>query len=87
MPVGKIVASESGILAREPIEELEHVGLDAVLVGEALMPAPDPEAAARELDAAPRTDPRRGTASARPLGRIPTMVVACRPSLSSTRPQ
>ena len=34
---------------REQIEELERVGVDAVLVGEALMRAPDPEAAVREL--------------------------------------
>jgi indole-3-glycerol phosphate synthase len=49
VPAGKVVVSESGIHHRGQIEELEQVGVDAVLVGEALMRAPDPEAAAREL--------------------------------------
>ena len=49
VPAGKTVVSESGIHYREQIEELEQVGVDAVLVGEALMRAPDPEAAVREL--------------------------------------
>ena len=49
VPAGKTVVSESGIVYREQIEELERVGVDAVLVGEALMRAPDPEAAVREL--------------------------------------
>jgi indole-3-glycerol phosphate synthase len=49
VPAGKIVVSESGISGRQQVEELEHVGVDAVLVGEALMRAPDPEAAVREL--------------------------------------
>ena len=49
VPAGKIVVSESGIATREQVEELEGVGVDAVLVGETLMRAPDPEAAVREL--------------------------------------
>jgi indole-3-glycerol phosphate synthase len=49
VPAGKIVVSESGISDRAQIEELEAVGVDAVLVGEAVMRAPDPEAAVREL--------------------------------------
>jgi len=49
VPAGKTVVSESGIAARADVEELEGVGVDAVLVGEALMRAPDPEAAVREL--------------------------------------
>jgi indole-3-glycerol phosphate synthase len=49
VPAGKAVVSESGIERRDQIEELEQVGVDAVLVGEALMRAPDPEAATREL--------------------------------------
>jgi indole-3-glycerol phosphate synthase len=49
VPAGKIVVSESGITERTQIEELEQVGVDAVLVGEALLRAADPEAAAREL--------------------------------------
>ena len=49
VPAGKIVVSESGIVDRAQIEALEGVGVDAVLVGEAVMRAPDPEAAVREL--------------------------------------
>ncbi len=49
VPAGKTVVSESGISTREQIDELERVGVDAVLVGETLMRAPDPEAAVREL--------------------------------------
>jgi len=49
VPAGKIVVSESGIATREQVEELEQVGVDAVLVGETLMRAADPEAAVREL--------------------------------------
>ena len=49
VPAGKVVVSESGIHHRDQVEELELVGVDAVLIGEALMRAPDPEAAVREL--------------------------------------
>lgn len=49
VPAGKTVVSESGIFAREQIEELEGVGVDAVLVGEAVMAAADPELAVRAL--------------------------------------
>ena len=49
VPAGKVVVSESGIHHRHQIEELEQVGVDAVLIGEALMRAPDPELATREL--------------------------------------
>ena len=49
VPAGKIVVSESGISTREQIEELERVGVDAVLAGSAVMAADDPEAAVREL--------------------------------------
>ena len=49
VPAGKVVVSESGIHTREQIDELEQVGVDAVLIGEALMRAPDPELAVRQL--------------------------------------
>ena len=52
MPAGKTVVSESGIVYREQIEELERVGVDAVLVGETLMRAADPEVACRDLTGA-----------------------------------
>lgn len=49
VPAGKTVVSESGIASRADVEELEGIGVDAVLVGEALMRAPDPEVALAEL--------------------------------------
>jgi indole-3-glycerol phosphate synthase len=49
VPAGKTVVSESGIHTREQLEDLERVGVDAVLVGEGLMRAPDPEDATRGL--------------------------------------
>jgi indole-3-glycerol phosphate synthase len=49
VPAGKTVVSESGIRDREQIDDLEQVGVDAVLVGESLMRADDPELAVREL--------------------------------------
>jgi indole-3-glycerol phosphate synthase len=49
VPAGKVVVSESGIQTRDQIDELEQVGVDAVLIGEALMRAPDPEEAVRQL--------------------------------------
>jgi indole-3-glycerol phosphate synthase len=52
VPAGKTVVSESGISSRADVEELEQVGVDAVLVGETLMRADDPAAAVRELGGA-----------------------------------
>jgi indole-3-glycerol phosphate synthase len=49
VPAGKTVVSESGFHTREQLDDLERVGVDAVLVGESLMRAPDPEAACRDL--------------------------------------
>jgi indole-3-glycerol phosphate synthase len=49
VPAGKTVVSESGITSREQIEELERVGIDAVLVGETLMRSSDREQACRDL--------------------------------------
>jgi indole-3-glycerol phosphate synthase len=51
VPAGKTVVSESGIADRATLEELERVGVDAVLIGEALMRADDPAAKVRELTA------------------------------------
>jgi indole-3-glycerol phosphate synthase len=55
VPAGKTVVSESGISERETLEELERVGVDAVLIGEALMRAEDPEARVRELASVEQT--------------------------------
>jgi indole-3-glycerol phosphate synthase len=52
VPAGKTAVAESGISTRAELEELERVGVDAVLIGGALMSAGDPEAKARELTAA-----------------------------------
>ena len=49
VPAGKTVVSESGIADRATMEELERVGVDSVLIGEALMRADDPAAKVREL--------------------------------------
>jgi indole-3-glycerol phosphate synthase len=49
VPAGKTVVSESGIHTRDQLDELERVGVDAVLVGESLMRASDIEAAVRSL--------------------------------------
>jgi indole-3-glycerol phosphate synthase len=51
VPAGKTVVSESGFSSREELEALDRVGVDAVLVGETLMRAPDVEAACRMLAA------------------------------------
>lgn len=49
VPAGKTVVSESGISTPERVEELELSGVDAILVGEALMRAEDPGQALRVL--------------------------------------
>lgn len=41
VPPGVVLVSESGIRSREDIQRLEAVGVDAILVGETLMGAPD----------------------------------------------
>ena len=47
------VVSESGIADAEQLARLEQAGVAAVLVGESLMRAPDPEEALRRLRAYP----------------------------------
>lgn len=49
VPAGKTVVSESGFSTREQLDDLERVGVDAVLIGETLMRADDIEAACRAL--------------------------------------
>jgi len=49
MPAGALVVSESGISSAAQLAALEGQGVDAVLVGETLMRAPDPAAALVEL--------------------------------------
>ncbi len=49
VPAGKTVVAESGFSSRDELDELERVGIDAVLIGETLMRAADIEAACRAL--------------------------------------
>jgi indole-3-glycerol phosphate synthase len=48
-PSGAVVVSESGWRTREQLERLQRAGVDAVLIGEALMRSADVQAACREL--------------------------------------
>jgi indole-3-glycerol phosphate synthase len=52
IPAGRVVISESGIEGRADIDALQEIGVDAALVGEALLRAPDLEAKVRELSGA-----------------------------------
>ena len=54
VPSDAVVVSESGWRTRAQLDRLQEAGLDAVLVGEALMRAPDVRTACRALTA-PRT--------------------------------
>ena len=58
VPAGKTVVSESGIAERATLDELERVGVDAVLIGEALMRADDPGREAQRADRGRGLDPR-----------------------------
>ena len=49
IPETVVRVSESGVVQREDVRRLEGAGVDAVLVGEALMRSGDPEARLREL--------------------------------------
>ena len=49
VPPEVTVVAESGISTRADVQRLESLGVDAVLIGEALVTAPDPAAKIREL--------------------------------------
>lgn len=49
VPAGTVVVAESGIAGRGAVRDLEEAGVDAILVGEALMRVDDPRDAVREL--------------------------------------
>ena len=51
IPGDKIIVSESGIFTPEHLQKLGRMGVNAVLVGEALVTAPDTAAKVRELTA------------------------------------
>lgn len=49
IPEETVVVSESGISSRQDVELLEDIGVDAILVGEALIKNPEPELKIGEL--------------------------------------
>jgi indole-3-glycerol phosphate synthase len=49
VPDGITMVGESGVSSRADVQAMESAGMDAVLVGELLMRARDPEAKVREL--------------------------------------
>jgi len=49
VPAERLLVTESGILARADVQRMRAAGVDAFLVGEAFMRAPDPGAALAEL--------------------------------------
>jgi indole-3-glycerol phosphate synthase len=49
VPAGTLVVAESGFSRRDQLDELSGAGVDAVLIGEALMRSEDIEGATREL--------------------------------------
>jgi len=49
IPAGKVIVAESGIQTAEDVQRMSRLGVHALLIGEALMTAPDPAAKVREL--------------------------------------
>jgi len=49
IPPGKIIVAESGIQSAEDVQRMKRLGVHALLIGEALMTAPDPAAKIGEL--------------------------------------
>ncbi|MBL8332372.1 MAG: indole-3-glycerol phosphate synthase TrpC [Rubrivivax sp.] len=49
VPAGRLLVTESGILARADVDRMRGAGIPAFLVGEAFMRAPDPGAALQAL--------------------------------------
>lgn len=49
IPPGRLVITESGILSRDDVQRMRRAHVDAFLVGEAFMRAPDPGVALAEL--------------------------------------
>jgi len=60
VPPEVVVVSESGIREREDVRRLGAAGVDAVLVGEALLRSDDPAAAAASLTGVPRSPRSHG---------------------------
>jgi indole-3-glycerol phosphate synthase len=49
VPPGRLLVTESGILGRADVQRMREAGVNAFLVGEAFMRAPDPGVALAEL--------------------------------------
>ena len=49
VPSGRLLVTESGILGRADVQRMREAGVNAFLVGEAFMRAPDPGVALAEL--------------------------------------
>ena len=49
VPAGKVIVAESGLQTADEVKRMRQLGVHAVLIGEALMTAPDPAAKIREL--------------------------------------
>ena len=49
VPAGKLIVAESGLRKPEDIQRMKRLGVHAVLIGEALMLAPDPAVKVHEL--------------------------------------
>ncbi len=64
IPAGVTVVSESGIAESRQLQELQERGVHAVLVGERLMRAPDPQAALVELRGVAEQSPGRPASAA-----------------------
>ena len=60
VPDDVIVVSESGIRTRDDVARLGEAGVDAILVGEALLSDPDPYAAAQRLSGVAKVGRYRG---------------------------
>jgi len=56
VPEGAVVVSESGIRTPADVARLGEAGVHAILVGESLLRAPDPEQAARDMASVARTE-------------------------------
>jgi len=55
------LVAESGIKSRQDVERLAQVGIDAALIGTALMSDPEPGLALRQFIRVPRGEARRGS--------------------------
>lgn len=68
VPQGKIIVSESGINSRKHVERLAEMKVNAVLVGEALVTAPDVAEKVRELSGLAMPSAGRGRSQTAPTG-------------------